>query len=37
MVTVRNKYPLPRINDFFYQLQGAKVFLNIDLRSGIIN
>ena len=33
-VTIRNKYPLPRIDDLFDQLQGAKVFLKIDLRSG---
>ena len=33
-VTVRNKYPLPRIEDFFDQLQGATVFSKIDLRSG---
>lgn len=33
-VTVRNKYPLPRINDLFDQLQGAQVFSKIDLRSG---
>ncbi|XP_070046930.1 uncharacterized protein [Nicotiana tomentosiformis] len=33
-VTVKNKYPLPRIDDLFDQLQGAKYFLNIDLRSG---
>ncbi|KAH9705011.1 Endonuclease [Citrus sinensis] len=33
-VTVRNKYPLPRIDDLFDQLQGAKVFSKIDLRSG---
>nr|CAN79605.1 hypothetical protein VITISV_011118 [Vitis vinifera] len=33
-VTVRNKYPLPRIDDFFYQLQGACVFSKIDLRFG---
>ncbi|KAH0743076.1 hypothetical protein KY290_031069 [Solanum tuberosum] len=32
-VTIRNKYPLPRIDDFFYQLQGASVFSKIDLRS----
>nr|XP_048330622.1 uncharacterized protein LOC125422597 [Ziziphus jujuba var. spinosa] len=31
--TIRNKYPLPRIDDLFYQLQGAKVFSKIDLRS----
>lgn len=33
-VTVRNKYPLPRINDLFDQLQGAQCFSKIDLRSG---
>ncbi|KAJ9567128.1 hypothetical protein OSB04_003094 [Centaurea solstitialis] len=33
-VTVRNKYPLPRIDDLFDQLQGAKFFSKIDLRSG---
>ncbi|WMV20192.1 hypothetical protein MTR67_013577 [Solanum verrucosum] len=33
-VTIRNKYPLPRIDDFFDQLQGALVFFKIDLRSG---
>ena len=33
-VTVRNKYPLPRIDDLFDQLQGAKVFSKIDLKSG---
>ena len=33
-VTVRNKYPLPRIEDLFDQLQGATVFSKIDLRSG---
>ncbi|WMV38300.1 hypothetical protein MTR67_031685, partial [Solanum verrucosum] len=32
-VTIRNKYPLPRINDLFYQLQGVSVFSKIDLRS----
>ena len=32
-VTVRSKYPLPRIDDLFDQLQGAKVFSKIDLRS----
>ena len=33
-VTVRNRYPLPRIDDLFDQLQGACVFSKIDLRSG---
>ena len=33
-VTVKNKYPLPRIEDLFYQLKGAGVFSKIDLRSG---
>ena len=33
-VTIKNKYPLPRIEDLFDQLQGACVFLKIDLRSG---
>ena len=32
--TVKNKYPLPRIDDLFDQLRGAKVSLKIDLRSG---
>ena len=34
MVTVKNKYPLPRIDTLFDQLASAKVFLKIDLRSG---
>ena len=33
-VTVRNKYPLPRIDNLFDQLQGAKKFSKIDLSSG---
>jgi hypothetical protein len=33
-VTIKNKYPLPNINDLFDQLKGAKVFYKIDLRSG---
>ena len=33
-VTVKNSYPLPRIDDIFDQLTGAKFFSKIDLRSG---
>jgi hypothetical protein len=33
-VTIKNKYPLPRIDDLFDQLCGACVFCKIDLRSG---
>ena len=33
-VKVKNKYPLPRIEDLFDQLKGAGVFSKIDLRSG---
>jgi hypothetical protein len=33
-VTIKNKYPLPRINDMFDQLHGACVFSKIDLQSG---
>nr|GEV92487.1 reverse transcriptase [Tanacetum cinerariifolium] len=32
-ITVRNRYPLPRIDDLFDQLQGAKFFSKINLRS----
>jgi hypothetical protein len=34
VVTVKNKYPLPCIDIFFYQLAGAKVFSKVDLHSG---
>jgi hypothetical protein len=33
-VTIKNKYPLPRIDDLFDQLKGASVFSKIDLLSG---
>jgi hypothetical protein len=33
-VTIKNKYPLPRIDDLFDQLNGARVFSKIDLRTG---
>jgi len=33
-VTIKNKFPLPRIEDLFDQLRGAKVFSKIDLRLG---
>jgi hypothetical protein len=33
-VTIKNNYPLPRIEDLFDQMRGATVFSKIDLRSG---
>ena len=33
-IIVKNKYPLPRIDDLFEQLKDASVFSKIDLRSG---
>ncbi|GJV66371.1 putative reverse transcriptase domain-containing protein [Tanacetum coccineum] len=33
-LTVKNRYPLPRIDDLFDQLQGSNIYTKIDLRSG---
>jgi hypothetical protein len=33
-VTIKNKYPLPRIEDLFDQMKGASIFSKNDLRSG---
>ncbi|KAD5507822.1 hypothetical protein E3N88_15525 [Mikania micrantha] len=33
-VTIKNRYPLPRIDDLFDQLQGSSYYSKIDLRSG---
>ena len=33
-MTIKNKYPLPRIDDLMDQLVGVRVFSKIDLRSG---
>nr|GFB80744.1 putative reverse transcriptase domain-containing protein [Tanacetum cinerariifolium] len=33
-LTIKNRYPIPRTDDLFDQLQGSSVYSNIDLRSG---
>jgi hypothetical protein len=33
-VTIKNKYPLPQMEDLFDQMKGASVFSKINLRSG---
>ena len=33
-VTIKNRYPLPRIDDLFDQLRGARAYSKIDLRTG---
>ena len=33
-MTVKNKYPLPKIDNLFNQFKGSSFFLKIDLRSG---
>lgn len=33
-ITIKNRYPLPRIDDLFDQIKGVTVFSKIDLRSG---
>ena len=33
-VTIKNRYPLPRIDDLFDQLRGAQVYSKIDLHTG---
>ena len=33
-VTIKNRYPLPRVDNLYDQLKGVTVFSKIDLRSG---
>ena len=33
-VTIKNRYPLPKIDDLFDKLRGARVYYKIDLRIG---
>ena len=33
-VTIKNRYPLPRIDDLYDQLRGTQVYSKIDLRTG---
>ena len=33
-VTIQNRYPLPRIDNLFYQLRGVRVYSKIGLRTG---
>ena len=33
-VTIKNRYPLPRFDDLFDQLRGARVYSKIELRTG---
>ena len=33
-VTIKNRHPLPRIDDLFYQLRGVRVYTKIYLRTG---
>jgi hypothetical protein len=33
-LTIKNKYPLPRVDDLFDHLHGSKIFSKIDLKSG---
>nr|GFB41177.1 putative reverse transcriptase domain-containing protein [Tanacetum cinerariifolium] len=35
-LTVKNRYPLPRIDDLFDELQGSSIYSKIDLRSGLL-